>query len=168
MKDMPGPMSIVANLEETSSGLQTDAKAKKLHQVAAFPLRRGKAGYEACLVTTRETRRWTIPKGWPIKGCLDCDAAATEARQEGGLVGKVRKRPFGSYLYWKRLPAEFRLVEVAVYRLDVKRQLVTWKESAERYVMWFPLAVAGELVFEPGLKSLFTTMAHKCGASSGG
>ena len=31
------------------------------------------------LVTSRETRRWIIPKGWPIKGVTPGNLAALEA-----------------------------------------------------------------------------------------
>ncbi|MBN9435095.1 MAG: NUDIX hydrolase [Bosea sp.] len=129
-----------------------------MHQVGALPLRRGAAGLEVCLVTTRETRRWTIPKGWPMKSKTDRQAAAIEARQEGGLVGKVGKAPIGSFLYWKRRTAQLDLVEVAVYEMRVKEQLPTWKEAGQRYVMWFPVEAAAELVEEPGLKSILASL----------
>ena len=32
-------------------------------QVAALPWRRGEAGLEILMITSRETRRWVIPKG---------------------------------------------------------------------------------------------------------
>lgn len=130
-----------------------------LHQVAALPLRMTDRGIEVCLLTTRETRRWTIPKGWPMKGKADRDAAAIEARQEAGLVGKVAKHPLGSFLYWKRRPTELELVRVEVYRMDVAEQLPTWKEAAERYVMWFPAEIAADLVDETGLKALIDQLA---------
>lgn len=130
-----------------------------MHQVGALPLRRGSAGIEVCLVTTRETRRWTIPKGWPMKSKTDREAAAIEARQEGGLVGKVGKAPIGSFLYWKRRTAQLDLVEVAVYEMQVKEQLATWKEAGQRYVMWFPVEAATELVEEPGLKTILANLS---------
>ncbi|MBZ9939202.1 NUDIX hydrolase [Mesorhizobium sp. BR1-1-16] len=129
-----------------------------LHQVAALPFRKGEEGPQVCLVTTRETRRWTIPKGWPMKGRSDSDAARIEAIEEGGLVGKVTKRPIGSFLYWKRRPTELDLIRVEVYRLDVDEQLATWKEAGERYSMWFPLDTAADLVDEPGLKAIFESL----------
>ena len=62
-------------------------------QVAALPLRRSKKGaLEILLVTSRTTGRWIIPKGWPSKRIKDHKAAAREARQEGGVKGKIKPK----------------------------------------------------------------------------
>ena len=37
------------------------------------------AGVDVLLVSSRETKRWIIPKGWPMKGKKDWTAAAREA-----------------------------------------------------------------------------------------
>ena len=68
-----------------------------LAQVAALPVK-GKPGkYRVLLVTSRETRRWIIPKGWPMKGRKDHEAAAQEALEEAGVTGHVHKHPMGAY-----------------------------------------------------------------------
>ena len=36
-------------------------------QYAALPWRDGSAGREVLLVTSRDTGRWVVPKGWPKK-----------------------------------------------------------------------------------------------------
>ncbi|MDB5495247.1 MAG: hypothetical protein JWP86_2584, partial [Phenylobacterium sp.] len=33
-------------------------------QFAALPWRRAETGVEVLLITSKETRRWVIPKGW--------------------------------------------------------------------------------------------------------
>ncbi|MBP0574910.1 NUDIX domain-containing protein, partial [Mycobacterium tuberculosis] len=71
------------------------------------------------LVTSRETRRWIIPKGWPMKGMKDRDAAAREALEEAGLTGRISQRPIGHYRYFKRTLDAFQPCRVDVYRLDV-------------------------------------------------
>src|SRR4051794_15159255 len=91
----------------------------ELRQVAAIPFRVNKGRREICLLTTRETRRWSVPKGWPMKGIKDPNAAAIEAEQEAGLYGKISKSAVGTYLYWKRRQAHFDLVRVSVYPLHV-------------------------------------------------
>ena len=74
-------------------------------QVAALPVRRTPSGaLRVLLVTSRETRRMVIPKGWPWRGVKDYKAAAEEAREEAGILGKTRKKPIGSYTYFKRKP----------------------------------------------------------------
>lgn len=132
------------------------AKADRiLDQVGALPFRRGEAGApQVLLVTSRETRRWTIPKGWPMKGLKDRKAAALEALQEAGVEGKVGKAPMGSYLYWKRQQRHFDLCRVAVYALEVSNELDDWREKNERQRRWFAVEEAAELVAEPQLVSL--------------
>ena len=52
-------------------------------QVAALCHRRTKAGQkEVLLVTSRGTGRWILPKGWPMRGKSDAQAAAQEAWEE--------------------------------------------------------------------------------------
>jgi 8-oxo-dGTP pyrophosphatase MutT (NUDIX family) len=58
---------------------------------------------EFMLVTSRETRRWIIPKGWPKKGKSPHRSAAREAFEEAGVLGAVGRQPVGSFSYEKRL-----------------------------------------------------------------
>jgi 8-oxo-dGTP pyrophosphatase MutT (NUDIX family) len=124
-------------------------------QVAAVPVRHtGEGNLEVLLVTSRTTRRWIVPKGWPIKGLDDNDAAAREAYEEAGVVGRIGKKPVGRYTYWKRLDDHFVLCEVKLYRLAFERQLENWAEQSQRRVHWFSRQDAADLVDEPGLKTL--------------
>ncbi|KQU54758.1 NUDIX hydrolase [Bosea sp. Leaf344] len=121
-------------------------------QVAALPIRRREDGaIEVLLVTSRTTRRWIVPKGWPIKGLKDHDAAAREALEEAGVIGKVRKKPFGRYNYWKRMPDHFQLCNVTLYLLQVERQLEQWAEREQRTSRWLSPEDAALLVDEPEL-----------------
>ncbi|CAM5764592.1 NUDIX hydrolase [Labrys miyagiensis] len=130
------------------------SSSAELRQVAALPLRLEREQLEVCMVTTRETRRWTIPKGWPMKDTKDCRAAAIEAEQEAGLIGTVGKDPVGQFLYWKRRNLHFDLVRVFVYQLDVTRNLPSWREMGERERRWFKPRDAALLVEEAGLSDL--------------
>lgn len=128
------------------------AAAGHRRQVAALPMRATAHGtLQILLITSRETGRWVIPKGWPIKGLKDHEAAAREALEEAGVVGRVRKAPLGSYTYWKRQSDHFELCEVTVYPLTVDRQLKTWREQGQRRAAWFPILDAARHVNEPGL-----------------
>lgn len=107
------------------------------------------------LVTSRETRRWVLPKGWIEKGVPPHEQAAREAYEEAGLVGEVSPEPIGSYTYEKRLPGSRLLpCEVDVYPLRVERQLKSWPEKRQRRTAWFTLAQAAVAVEEGSLALL--------------
>lgn len=133
--------------------------AKSRGQIAALPLRRAPSGErEILLVTTRTTRRWVVPKGWRMKGKKGHEAAAIEAREEAGVVGKVRKKPVGRYLYWKRMEDYFLLCKVTLYLLKAERRLENWAENSQRQSHWFSLNDAADLVEEPGLKAAIRSL----------
>jgi 8-oxo-dGTP pyrophosphatase MutT (NUDIX family) len=123
-------------------------------QYGALPWRIGE-GVEVLLTTSRETRRWVIPKGWPMKGKKPHDAGAQEALEEAGLTGKIAKTQLGSYHYLKRLKNGAALLcRVDVFPLRVARQRKNWREKSERVTQWFPYLAAAEHVAEPELKQL--------------
>ena len=71
-------------------------------QYAALPWRNAQ-GFEILLITSRETRRWVIPKGWPMPGNSPAESAAQEAYEEAGIRGKIAVQAIGHYGYRKRL-----------------------------------------------------------------
>ena len=78
-------------------------KGERIRQVAAIPFRLGERGdVEVMLVTSISTRRFIVPKGWPMKGKNGRKAATIEALEEAGVLGKTLKQPAGTYSYWKR------------------------------------------------------------------
>ncbi len=128
-------------------------------QFAALPWRRNAAGeLEVLLITSRETRRWVIPKGWPIKGAKSMKSAAQEAYEEAGLIGKIGKRPIGSYAYDKRLKnGRLQHVRVAVFGLQVEREAEDYPEVGQREKLWATITEAARLVDEPELMVLMAT-----------
>ena len=130
-------------------------RAAEKRQIAALPFRRTAAGgIEVLLITSRETGRFIIPKGWPMKRLSDPDAAAREAYEEAGVVGKVRRKPIGDYFYWKRLERMFEFLKVEVYALEVREQREDWPEKNSRRCGWLSPKDAATLVDEPGLMAL--------------
>ena len=130
-------------------------------QVAALPARSDAYGaQQVLLLTSRETKRWVIPKGWPMRGRKPHEAAAREALEEAGVIGHVKKKPIGSYVYFKRRAAHFDVCTVEVYLLRVERQLETWREKHQRQARWFTPDEAAELVQEPGLIALLRSFAR--------
>jgi 8-oxo-dGTP pyrophosphatase MutT (NUDIX family) len=136
------------------------AKQGKRRQVAALAYRLTADGVPLfLLVSSRQTRRAVIPKGWPMKGLKDYEAAATEALEEGGVSGKVGRTPIGSYLYWKRLTDSFAFVTVEVFPLKVSSSLDSFREVGQREIGWFRAEDAALLVDEPMLASMIKRFA---------
>jgi 8-oxo-dGTP pyrophosphatase MutT (NUDIX family) len=114
------------------------------------------------LVTSRETRRWIIPKGWPKKGKSPHHSAAREAFEEAGIVGAVARHPAGSFSYEKRLKNGGTVVcEVHVFPLEVRRQKKQWPEKQDRVVKWLSASQAAEKVKEPNLSAIILRLARK-------
>lgn len=130
----------------------------KLSQVAALPFRIRDGRIEVLLVTSRETKRWLIPKGWPMKGKKPHKAAAQEAEEEAGVKGEIKNKPLGSYDYWKRRAAHFDLCQVNVYPLEVSKQLKSWREKGQRQAQWFGVEDAAHQVLEPALADLIRSL----------
>ena len=131
-------------------------KLRRLTQFAALPCRRGEGGQaQVMLLTSRETRRWVIPKGWPIKGLKPRGVAEREAFEEAGLIGKILgKGPVGAFHYSKQMEANSLLCEVRVFLFWVDRQLDDWPEKSQRETRWLSPSEAASLVEEGGLVEL--------------
>jgi uncharacterized protein Yka (UPF0111/DUF47 family)/ADP-ribose pyrophosphatase YjhB (NUDIX family) len=107
------------------------------------------------LVTSRQTKRWVIPKGNHPTGITAHNAAAIEAEEEAGVLGLVCPTPLGSYRYRKRRNNGASLmIDVDVFPLAVNTELGSWKEQPERERRWFTLAEAADAVDEPDLRDL--------------
>jgi 8-oxo-dGTP pyrophosphatase MutT (NUDIX family) len=130
-------------------------------QFAALPWRIGEGGTrEVMLMTSRQTRRWIIPKGWPMKGRKPAEVASQEAYEEAGLIGQiVGKRPIGTFHYEKRLAKEALLCQVRVFLFRVERQLDDWPEKSQRETRWFDANEAADLVNEGGLAEIIARFA---------
>jgi uncharacterized protein len=130
-----------------------------MRQIAALPYRTLGTGIDApvsiLLVTSRETKRWVIPKGNPTGSLAPHAAAALEAEEEAGVRGAVCPTPLGSYRYRKRRRNGASLMlDVDVFPLAVTQELDSWKERGERERRWFSLADAAQAVEEPDLADL--------------
>ena len=123
-------------------------------QYAALPFRFA-SGLEVLLITSRETRRWIVPKGWPMKGRRPPGTAAREALEEAGIVGAISPTAIGSYTYIKRgLGGQSWPCRVDVFPLRVRAERDVWRERDQRTREWFSFIEAADAVSEPGLKAL--------------
>src|ERR1700761_2252507 len=107
LPDFSPAMSLIGDDEAMKKHRREDGRATGPvvgQQYAALPWRhRHGEELEILLATSRETRRWVIPKGWPMKNRKPHAAAAQEAFEEAGVSGRVMKRSIGRYNYVKRL-----------------------------------------------------------------
>lgn len=138
-------------------------KVGKPHaQHAALPFRIGADGLvEIMLITSRETRRWVVPKGWPIKGLEPHETAEREAFEEAGLHGHATKRAIGRYVYEKRLQHDSVTCEVSVHPFFVMTQRKRWPEQHQRDGRWFSVEGAAQAVREEGLQRLIRSFGPK-------
>ena len=154
-------------MTDTAGGKQAGRNSsERRHQVAALPWRTtsaapgGSNGLQILLVSSRETRRWVIPKGWQMKGKPDHQAAAQEAYEEAGLDGHIVERPIGGYPYLKRLKSGgARPVTVDVYPLEVTGEHATWPEKGQRTLQWMSPVEAALAVHEQELRDLIARFA---------
>lgn len=128
-------------------------------QVGALCLREGQKGTEVLLVKSSRGR-WIIPKGWPMDGMTDAEAAKTEAWEEAGLkTGEASRVPIGGYLTEKRFDSGKRVpCHVSVYRIDVTSMTDSYPEAYVRKRKWVTLKKAAKKVDDAGLGALLKSL----------
>jgi len=133
-----------------------------LKQVAALPYRtRADESFEILLITSRDTRRWVIPKGNRMVGRSAHEAAAIEAWEEAGITGAICPTAIGNYTYVKRRrDGSGRKANVRVFPLAWAHQAEDWPERGERDARWFTLPDAAAAVDEHDLAALIRDFNH--------
>jgi 8-oxo-dGTP pyrophosphatase MutT (NUDIX family) len=127
---------------------KTKGKARDKSDVPATSL-------EVLLVSSRDTGRWIIPKGWPMDGMTPSAAAAQEAWEEAGVRGRAFDQCVGLYSYEKWIDEQLSLpCIVAVFPVEVQRLDKDYPEVAERKRKWFSPKKAAQKVGEAELKSI--------------
>ncbi len=124
-----------------------------LTQYGVVPVRRAAdGGVEVLLITSRDTRRWVVPRGNPISGKSPAESAAQEAYEEAGIIGPVEPAGIGHYSYQKRRRLGFQVKAVVhLFRMRVAEERDDWPEKAERERRWFPAEEAAAAVHEAEL-----------------
>ncbi|MFN0113846.1 MAG: NUDIX hydrolase [Paracoccaceae bacterium] len=138
-------------------------------QYGALCYREAAGGIEILLVTSRDTGRWVIPKGWPQARRNPAETALCEAFEEGGVDGSVSSAPVGIYAYSKALANGAEVpCRVSVFAIRAERMHVRFPERHERRRAWFPPVEAAELVQEPDLRRLIRSFdpGHAAPASA--
>lgn len=131
-------------------------------QVAALCWRKEQGRKEVLLITSRDTGRWIVPKGWPIKGLSDAQSALREAWEEAGVRAEPDKaRRVGQFFYDKRLDDGSDVPIVAhVYKVRLRKGDLAdiYPEAGQRKRVWVPARKATKMVCEPELKKILHSL----------
>lgn len=116
---------------------------------------------QVLLLTSRDTGRWVVPKGWPISGKKAHAVVEREAYEEAGVRGTAEKEPFGFYHYMKGLQTGLKVpVRVQVHLLEVEEMLKNFPEKGSRQLEWVSPEEAATRVNEPELQALLLEFAR--------
>jgi 8-oxo-dGTP pyrophosphatase MutT (NUDIX family) len=138
----PQPTPCVLRLSEDQS--------VKFKQFAALPFRTREDDLEILLITTRKKRRWSVPKGWPIKRTAPHETAVREAYEEAGVRGEIGEKHIGRFRKRRLKKKQSVLCEVQIFPLEVTHQQNDWPEKRERNRMWVAPRRAAKLVKKSG------------------
>jgi 8-oxo-dGTP pyrophosphatase MutT (NUDIX family) len=133
-----------------------------LQQAGVIPYSVVDGEMRVLLVTSRDTGRWLIPKGYVDRGLTPAAAAAKEAYEEAGLKGTMEPEvPLGFFTYFKKLKSGTDApANVQVFLLRVEKQCKKWPEMKQRKCAWFSPVEAAQLVKEPGLAALLLRLVQ--------
>lgn len=110
---------------------------------------------EVLLITSLNSKRWIMPKGWPEPDMTAAESAAREAFEEAGVAGPIGDMPLGTYHYLKEKKDGSGLpCRVDVFALEVTQELQDWPEKGARKMAWVTLDQAIAQVSEPGLRQV--------------
>lgn len=146
---MNGPMT----------GFPAEAGQEVRSQQGALCWRMNRGRLEVLLITSRDTGRWVIPKGWPMEGLGADRAAACEAWEEAGVEGRVQPLPVGFYSYDKVANGRILPCMVSVFPLHVTRLADKFPERSQRRRKWFTAEKASRKVAEAELRDLLARFA---------
>lgn len=118
-------------------------------QSAVIPISRSSDGLHVLLITSRQKKRWIVPKGIVEKNYTPANSAAKEALEEAGILGKTCPQSIGKFRYKKWGG----VCTVEVFVMFVDKELDKWLES-QRERRWFSLNKAIKAVNDSGLKKL--------------
>lgn len=145
-------LDLFRHTDETGRKLKNKSK----RQSAAAIFRGTGEDCELLLITSRDTGRWIVPKGWIEDDEDGAAAAIRETWEEAGLIGEALPGgPVGRYQYIKhRARRRDAVCDVDVYLLRLLEECDHWPERRERQRKWFPVATAIGLVAEEGLRDV--------------
>ncbi len=104
-------------------------------QSGAVPFRWHNGSIDVLLITSRNKRRWVLPKGNIPDGFTPRASAVKEAFEETGVRGYLFPRPLGTYPHRSKEGTR----PVVLFPMEVLRIEAKWPEKGDRRRKWFPL-----------------------------
>ncbi len=145
----------ILNRLATDVGLMLRRPPRQQYAALCYRFSKKHPEPEVLLLTSRDTGRWVIPKGWPMANKKAHAVAEQEAYEEAGVKGRVDKAPFGFYEYEKKLNSGINvLCKVQVHLLEVAELQDSFPEKESRRLEWVSPEEAAARVNEPELKAL--------------
>ena len=145
-------MGLKAVKKQAKRALRARRLSRNRLQYGALCYRSAPDGSKVLLITSRRTRRWISPKGWPMRGKTPAQAAAQEAYEEAGVRDHVGPKALGFYSYRKVLDRKRQIsCLVQVFPLEVTEQSAAFPEARDRQVKWMRPKKAAKRVREPEL-----------------
>ena len=114
-----------------------------IRQAGVIAVRNG----QVCLVSSRNGKRWVVPKGCMEPGKSAGEIALQEAWEEAGLVGLLQGEPVGSYVYEK----DGFVCHVILFAMNVTGVVDSYPEAGMRQRIWLAPGVAHTRVEDAGL-----------------
>ena len=114
-----------------------------IRQAGVVAVRNG----QICLVSSRNGKRWVVPKGCIELGKTAGEIALQEAWEEAGLVGLLQSEPLGSYVYEK----DGFVCHVILFAMNVTGSVDAYPEAGMRQRIWLAPAVAHTRIEDAGL-----------------
>jgi len=147
---------------ETKLALLRNARGVEPVQFAALCTRKKAGKREVLLITSRDTGRWVLPKGWQMPDRSGAETALAEAWEEAGVVGSLAGPAIGTYLYPKYLaPGRAHSCRVEVHPVRVERLATLFPEHDQRRRKWMSLGKAAKAVAEPELSALLRDLPRR-------
>jgi len=130
-------------------------KSQVRTQFAALCYRVKKQKVQVLLVTSRGTKRWIVPKGWPMDAMTPAASALQEAWEEAGVIGRNAGGCLGVYSYEKGIGPNDDLPCLAMlYPVAVRSLAKKYPEAGQRRRRWVSRKKAARLVAERELSRL--------------
>lgn len=118
-----------------------------------YRIKRGKV--QILLITSRNSKRWIVPKGWPMDARTPARSALQEAWEEAGVHGRETGGCIGVYSYEKtRGPVGEVPCLAMLFPVEVVSLAKSYPETDERRRKWVSRKKAARMVAEPELARL--------------